>query len=336
MSMDRDMSQDLLEQVNQALNLNTPLRIQGSNSRHHIVRCPNSLAGNLAVNPTDHPGQGLTRTDFPNLGHTLARHPRDTLAPAHGPGDLLDQQALDFKRTAEANGDSSGLKKAEHALKEAGEQIDQLDLFRKNLQSFVRLYEFLSQIVPYEDRELEQLCVYAKHLHPLLRVDRLLQDDVDVGELQLSHYRLSKRAEQQLRLSEEQGDYTLKPGSDVGSGKPHDPEKKRLSEIIEALNDIFGAEVSDDDQLQFLSGIAQRISRQEDVMAQVNNHSMEQVMHGLFPKRVLDTVLDAMTDHEKLSLEVLDNETKSRAFALVILKMLKTAAGFDQSGLHGA
>lgn len=246
------------------------------------------------------------------------------------------QQALDFKRTAEANGDSSGLKKAEHALKEAGEQIDQLDLFRKNLQSFVRLYEFLSQIVPYEDRELEQLCVYAKHLHPLLRLDRLQQDDVDVGELQLSHYRLSKRAEHQLRLNEETGEYTLKPSSDVGSGKPHDPEKKRLSEIIEALNDIFGAEVSDDDQLQFLTGIAQRISRQEDVMAQVNNHSVDQVMHGLFPKRVLDTVLDAMTDHEKLSLEVLDNETKSRAFALVILKMLKTAAGFDHSGLHGA
>tara|TARA_R110002020_G_scaffold350210_1_gene563625 strand:+ start:41297 stop:44506 length:3210 start_codon:yes stop_codon:yes gene_type:complete len=240
------------------------------------------------------------------------------------------QHALDFKRTAEANGDSAGLKKAEHALKEAGEQIDQLDLFRKNLQSFVRLYEFLSQIVPYEDRELEQLCVFAKHLHPLLRVDRLQQDDVDVGELQLSHYRLSKRAEHQLRLAKEDGaDYTLKPGSDVGSGKPHDPDKKRLSEIIDALNDIFGAEVSDEDQLQFLTGIAQRISRQEDVMAQVDNHSVEQVMHGLFPKRVLDTVLDAMTDHEKLSLEVLDNETKSRAFALVILKMLKTEAGFS-------
>lgn len=241
------------------------------------------------------------------------------------------QQALDYKRTAEANGDSAGLKKAEHALKEAGEQVDQLDLFRKNLQSFVRLYEFLSQIVPYEDRELEQLCVFAKHLHPLLRVDRLQQDDVDVGELQLTHYRLSKRAEHQLRLSEEGGEYTLKPGSDVGSGKPHDPEKKRLSEIIDALNDIFGAEVSDEDQLHFLTGIAERISRQEDVMAQVNNHSVDQVMHGLLPKRVIDTVLDAMTDHEKLSLEVLDNETKSRAFALVIYKMLKALAGGDRS-----
>ena len=245
------------------------------------------------------------------------------------------QQALDYKRTAEANGDSNGLKKAEHALKEAGEEIDQLDLFRKNLQSFVRLYEFLSQIVPYEDSELEQLCVYAKHLHPLLRVDRLQQEDVDVGALQLSHYRLGKRTEHQLRLGEEPGKYTLKSGNDVGSGKPHDLEKKRLSEIIEALNDIFGAEVSDDDQLQFLTGIAQRISRQEDVMAQVNNHSVDQVMHGLFPKRVLDTVLDAMTDHEKLSLEVLDNDTKSRAFALVILKMLKSAAGLAESGPQG-
>lgn len=44
-------------------------------------------------------------------------------------------------------------------------------------------------------------------------------------------------------------------------------------------------------------------------------------MHGLLPKRVLDTVLDAMTNHEKLILEVLDNETKSRAFAQVIHKM---------------
>lgn len=38
-------------------------------------------------------------------------------------------------------------------------------------------------------------------------------------------------------------------GGDVGSVKPHGPEKKRLSEIIAALNDIFGAEVSEDDQL---------------------------------------------------------------------------------------
>lgn len=237
------------------------------------------------------------------------------------------QQALDFKRTAERNGDSAGVKRAEAAVKEAGEQVDQLDLFRKNLLSFVRLYEFLSQIIPYEDRELEQLCVYAKHLYPLLRLDRLDDPEVDLGELQLSHYRLSKRAEHQLRLNEAQGDYRLRPASGVGSGTARDSEKKRLSEIIDALNEIFGTEVRDEDQLKYLNDIADRISRQEDVMAQVSNHSPEQVMHGLFPKRVLDSVLDAMTDFEKLSLQVLDNETKSRAFALVILKLLAEQGG---------
>lgn len=45
---------------------------------------------------------------------------------------------------------------------------------------------------------------------------------------------------------------------------------------------------------------------------------------------VIDTVLDTMTANEKMSLGVLDNETKSRAFALVIYKMLKALTGGDR------
>lgn len=144
----------------------------------------------------------------------------------------------------------------------------------------------------------------------------------------MTHYRLNKRAEHQLNLGEEGEDYDgLKPLSDVGSGKPHDPEKKRLSEIIDQLNDLFGAEVSDEDKLQFANGIADRIRRDDAVMAQVENHSPDQVMHGLFPKRVTDTVLDAMTDHEKLSMQVLDDPERQRDFALLILRLLTAGAG---------
>ncbi len=237
------------------------------------------------------------------------------------------KEAKDFYRTAERSGDSAALKRAEHVLKEAGEQVDQLDLFRKNLQSFVRLYEFLSQIVPYEDRELEQLCVFAKHLYPLLRIDRLDEEDVDIGELQLTHYRLTKRQEQQLKLADGTGDYALKPATEVGTAKPHDAEKKRLSEIIEALNELFGAEVTDDNKLSFATGIATRLRQDEEVMAQVNSHTPDQVMHGVFPKRVIDAVLDAMTDNEKLSMEVLDSELKSKAFAMLILRLLAWGEG---------
>lgn len=240
--------------------------------------------------------------------------------------------AKDAVQRAKSSGDKAGLQKAEHALKEAGEAVDKLDLFKKNLQSFVRLYEFLSQIVDYEDCELEQLNVYAKHLHPLLQIDRLDDEDVDVSELELTHYRLTKRAEHVLKLSDATGEYALMPGSDVGTGKPHDPEKLRLSEIIDALNEVFGAEISDDDQLHFANGVADRIRRDDAMMAQVSSHSPEQVMHGTFPKRIEDLVLDAMTDHEKMATEILGNDGKARNFALLILRLL---AGDDKNVVQG-
>lgn len=231
------------------------------------------------------------------------------------------------RQIAEQHGDDKGMKRAEQELKDAGTTRDDLDLFRKNLQSFVRTYEFLSQIVTFDDPELEQLCVYARHLYPLLRTDRLLEDEViDVSELELTHYRLTKREEKRLRLEVTEGS-PLKPVSDVGSGKPHDREKQRLAEIIDRLNDLYGAEVSDDDKLYFANGIADRIERDEAVMAQIRNHSEDQVMHGLFPKKVTDAVLDALSDHEKLSMPLLENEETGRQFALLILKLLTVRSG---------
>lgn len=226
------------------------------------------------------------------------------------------------RKQAEADGNTVGVKHADSTLKEIGEALDALDLFKKNLGSFVRAYEFLSQIIFFEDTELEQLCVFAKHLLPLLRQEALEDDDIDISELALSHYRITKRKEHELRLAEGDEEYGLDPITELGSGKARDPEKKRLSEIIEALNEIFGAEVSDEDQLHFANGIAERVRRDDAVMAQVNNHSSDQVMHGLFPKRLTDLVLDSMADHEKLSMGILENEDNQKAFAMLILRLL--------------
>ncbi|MGS2743919.1 type I restriction endonuclease subunit R [Halomonas sp. LS-001] len=249
---------------------------------------------------------------------------------------ILEQQSTwkEARRQAEQQGDDKGIKRAEQELEDAGKSRDELDLFRKNLQSFVRTYEFLSQIITFDDTELEQLCVYARHLYPLLRIDRLLIDDpIDVSELELDSYRLTKRAEQRLSLEEQDGDYGLKPISEVGSGKPYDPEIQRINEIIERLNDLYGADISDEDKLHFANGIADRIQRDDAVMAQINQHDEAQVMHGLFPRRVTDAILDAMNDHEKLSMPLLENEETGRQFALLILKLL---AGRGQSSSESA
>ncbi|EWH03237.1 type I restriction enzyme subunit R domain-containing protein [Halomonas sp. BC04] len=227
------------------------------------------------------------------------------------------------RRVAEQNGDDKGLKRAEQELKDAGTTRDELDLFRKNLQSFVRTYEFLSQIVTFDDPELEQLCVFARHLYPLLRIDRLLEEEaIDVSELELTHYRLTKREEKRLRLEEAEGDYGLQPVSEVGSGKPFDPEKQRLAEIIDRLNDLYGAEVSDDDKLHFFRGMAGRLSKDKSLMAQVISHSEDQAMHGLLPSRFTETVMDTMTDNEKMAIPLLEDEEMAAKACRIIFQML--------------
>lgn len=245
--------------------------------------------------------------------------------------EQAQQQAMAAKKTAQTHGDTVGLNRAEQDLKEAGEQIDALDIFRKRLQSFVRLYEFVSHIVPYNDSDLEKLCVFARYLYPLLRLDRLAAEEVDVGELRLTHYRLNKQAEHRLRLSDQEGDATLKPSSDVGTGKAHDPEKKLLAEIIEALNELFGADTHDEDQLHLATGFAKRVRREDDVMAQVKNHTDEQIMYGLFPKRLDDIMLDAMKDNEKMVVEILSSEEKKAAFAHIVLKLLRSEATLERA-----
>lgn len=110
--------------------------------------------------------------------------------------------------------------------------------------------------------------------------------DEYVSELELTHYCLTKREEKRWRLEEAEGDYGLSPVSEVGSSKPHDHEKQSLSENIDRLSDLYGAEVSDDDKLHFANGIADRIERDEAVMAQVRSHSKDQMMHCLLPRKV--------------------------------------------------
>ncbi|MBR9880916.1 MAG: hypothetical protein GYB17_15620 [Gammaproteobacteria bacterium] len=93
--------------------------------------------------------------------------------------------------------------------------------------------------------------------------------------------------------------------SDGRSGKPHDPEKQRLAEIID------------------------RIERNEAVMAQVRSHSEDQVMQGLLPNKVTDAVLDALSDHEKLCMPPLEDE-KGEQFTLLILKLSAGRGGRNE------
>lgn len=69
------------------------------------------------------------------------------------------------------------------------------------MNSFIRFYEFASQIVDLADEELERLNVFSRYLLPLLRGERL-DDDLDISQVQLTHHKLWEKRTQYLKLQE--------------------------------------------------------------------------------------------------------------------------------------
>ena len=126
---------------------------------------------------------------------------------------------------------------------------DEREDFRAKLSSFVKVYAFLSQIIPYGDSELEMLYSFGRALlpHLPLRGDGVA---VKVGqEVDLQYYRLEKVFSGAIPLGD--GDLQMiKSPTEVGSGKAKE-EQAPLSEIIQVLNERFGTEFSQEDRLFF-------------------------------------------------------------------------------------
>lgn len=124
---------------------------------------------------------------------------------------------------------------------------DEQARFRDRLGAFVRLYSYISQIIPYADSDLEQLAAFARRLLPSLRdgmVEQLRLED----EVELEYYRLQHVSTGAIDLDDE-GTMVRSP-IEVGTGRTEEDEAP-LSEIIANLNDRFGTAFDDSDRLFF-------------------------------------------------------------------------------------
>ncbi len=129
------------------------------------------------------------------------------------------------------------------------EKSDEAELWRGKLLAFCSLYGFLSQIIPYQDSDLERLYVFLRHLAtklPRRGAGPTYQFD---DEVRLEYYRLQKISEGSISLSDGQSNRLDGP-SKIGSGALHE-EAVPLSRLIDVVNDRFGTDFNQADQLFF-------------------------------------------------------------------------------------
>src|SRR5437899_1445249 len=123
------------------------------------------------------------------------------------------------------------------------------ELWRGKAQAFRNLYGFLSQVIPYQDSDLERLYVFLRYLAaklPRRKGGPAYQFDDDV---RLEYYRLQKISEGSISLSKEYA-HPLDGPTEVGSGLAA-REPMQLSRLIDLVNEHFGTDFNQADQLFF-------------------------------------------------------------------------------------
>jgi type I restriction enzyme R subunit len=119
--------------------------------------------------------------------------------------------------------------------------------FRSKLMDYIRQYAFLSQILPFEDTDLEKLYVFAKFLRRKLPVER---DELPVEVLRsidIESYRIRRTSSG--RFTPDHGDPNLAPLSGVTGRFRDDDPREALSKIIQELNERFGVELTEADRV---------------------------------------------------------------------------------------
>lgn len=140
--------------------------------------------------------------------------------------------------------------------------------FRVKCKSYVRLYVFLAQIVPFTNPYLERLYIFLNHLQN--KIQREQAEDLAQGVLDtidLDSYRLQQQGE--FRITLQQGDELL-PASEMAS-RAAEPEMETLSNIVKAFNDRFGTQFTNEDKVRKMTAELMEDVRSDQVaMANIN------------------------------------------------------------------
>jgi type I restriction enzyme, R subunit len=221
-------------------------------------------------------------------------------------------------KLAKLNKDDKAIHNYELDLKALNEEKSALDIFKRDLITFVRMYEFLSQIVDYADEELLKLWAFVKGLIPNLKTYEE-KDPINISEVELTRYKLHRRkTESIILLGDTKGVYAANPGGAVA----RDPAKELLSKIIGQMNSLFEGKLTDDDMINYANTIKDKVMENDKVIEQVTNNSKEQAMLGGFSKAIDDAVIGSLDVHQGLAKQVLDDERVRNGFAHIIYDLI--------------
>ncbi len=138
--------------------------------------------------------------------------------------------------------------------------------FKGTARGFVRSYDFISSVLPYENPEWEELACFLRLLLRILPAISQEDDDRITSAAELDSYRAVRR--ETLKIDLPEGEGTLQPPTPTSGGSMYEPEPEPLSDILTRFNDTFGnIRWEDKDRVRAILGqLVDAMAKNRDVM----------------------------------------------------------------------
>lgn len=151
---------------------------------------------------------------------------------------------------------------------------EEMESFKSVIYDYLKKYSFISQIVTFEDPQLEKLYIFLKFLiKKLPKRENPLPIEV-LEAIDMETYKIDKKGETDVALENKDGELKPMSGGGDGHGGEEDGEQDALSKIIKEINERYGTNFSDSDKI-ILNDLSARLVKSSVLQGSVQNNSKD-------------------------------------------------------------
>lgn len=161
--------------------------------------------------------------------------------------------------------------------------------FRRQIRSFVKWYNYITQIVRMFDKDLHKEYIFCSYLSRLLPSDETEVWDLG-NKVTLEYYKLEETFAGSISLDNDGSGQYDTPTMKKGSAKQE--SKSQLEEVIEKFNEHYAGEITEGDRI--LAEILMSKMSKDDVLRKSAQQDGEQIfVNSVFSKAYDKTAMDA-------------------------------------------
>ena len=186
---------------------------------------------------------------------------------------------------------------------------DQVD-YKSKARDFVKLYAFISQLVPMRDTGLEKLHVFLRFLLPKLPANKGEKPLEVLGMVDMEKLAIRKKDQKDIGLK--RGEEKVDPLNYGGGATLSEEEREQLSKIIDDLNSRFNTSFTED-EIMVIKQLEKKIGEDEALQQQLRNGARHAV-EATFRQVAEDAFEDLMNENFKFYKKVSDDPEVSKEF----------------------